>query len=226
MCSTKVVTFIPVKRTLIGRNEAKYSRVERIYACGVIRGLRTGGLVAMVAFTGLLIVACGGSSSTASKAAEVHTPSPSPSPTPSNIAKVDACSLVHQDEATSLAGTPVANLATSQGAQIPGICFYATPDGKTASVVIFGQVFPDSATASGYTPGQIAAAINSGNTLSAATPVLGIGDKAVEYSFTSAQGNGLAIVVFKSNVLFVIAVTPAPSSKALEDLARTAASRL
>jgi hypothetical protein len=180
----------------------------------------------MVAFTGLLIVACGGSSSSAAKAVEVHSPTPSPSPTPSNIAKVDACSLVHQDEATSLVGTPVANLATSQGAQIPGLCFYATPDSKT-SVVIFGQVFPDSATASGFTPEQIAAAINSGNALSTATPVVGIGDKAVEYTFTSGQGNGLAIVVFKSNVLFVIAVTPAPSSaKALEDLARTAAGRL
>jgi hypothetical protein len=225
MCSTKVVTFIPVKRTLIGPNEAKYSTVERIYACWVIRGLRTGGLVAMVAFIGLLIVACGGSSSSASKAVEVHTPTPSPSPTPSNFAKVDACSLVHADEATTIAATTVANLASSGTAQIPGACFYGSTDGK-ASVLVFGQVFPDSTAAAGISPEQIAASMNSSVGIANATPVNGIGDKAIEYTMTTGQGGGLVIVVFKTNVVFLIAVTPAPTSKALEDLARTAVSRL
>jgi hypothetical protein len=59
-----------------------------------------------------------------------------------------------------------------------------------------------------------------------AKAVSGIGDKAVEYSTTAAGGNGSVIFVFKSNVVLMIAVTPAPSSFALEQLAKNAVGKL
>jgi stage V sporulation protein SpoVS len=91
--------------------------------------------------------------------------------------------------------------------------------------VIFAQVYPDSTTATAVSPEQIAAALNGAYGVSNAKPVSGIGDKAVEYTLTGAQA-GTVIFVFKSNVVLVIVVTPAPSSTAIEGLARTAAGRL
>jgi hypothetical protein len=93
-------------------------------------------------------------------------------------------------------------------------------------VLVFAQAYPDSTTAEAVSPEQIAAAINNGAGVANAKAVTGIGDKAVEYSTTAAGGNGSVIFVFKSNVVLMIAITPSPSSNALEQVARTAVGRL
>jgi hypothetical protein len=59
-----------------------------------------------------------------------------------------------------------------------------------------------------------------------AKAVSGIGDKAVEYSATASSGNGIVIFVFKSNVVFMIALTPSTNSTVIEKLATTAVGRL
>jgi hypothetical protein len=79
---------------------------------------------------------------------------------------------------------------------------------------------------SGDLPEQIAAAINSGAGVANAKAVSGIGDKAVEYSLTSPGASGIVIFAFKSNVLVMIAVTPAIDPAKIEQLARTAIGKL
>jgi hypothetical protein len=93
-------------------------------------------------------------------------------------------------------------------------------------VIVFAQAYPDTTAAQAVSPEQIAASINNGAGVANAKAVSGIGDKAVEYSTTAAGGNGSVIFVFKSNVVMMIAVTPAPSSGALEQLARNAVGKL
>ena len=134
--------------------------------------------------------------------------------------------LVTATDASTAAGTAVTNMGASSGAQIPGACFYASADGRS-TVVVFAQTYPDATTAQSVSPEQIAAGINLGGAgVASARPVSGIGDKAVEYSITSAGSEGTAIFVFKSNVLILIAVSPSASSTAIELLARTAVGRL
>jgi hypothetical protein len=189
-----------------------------------MRTVRSGVVVAVVVLAGILAAACGsaGPSSTSS----ASSPSPTPTPSPAKIASVDACSLVMVNEASTLAGTTVTNMAGSSGVSIPGACFYGSSDGK-ASVLVVAQVFPDSTAAVAVSPEQIAASMNGAYGIANAKAVIGIGDKAVEYNASGAQGAGLVIFVFKSNVVFLIAVTPTPSTPtALENLARTAAGRL
>jgi hypothetical protein len=189
-----------------------------------MRTYRSSALVALVVFAGLVACACG--STTTSSNSSTSSPTPSPTPSPSKIASVDACSLVKVDEASAVAGATVTNMGASGAVSIPGACFYATADGKT-SVVVFAQVFPDASAAASVSPETIAASLNGAYGVANAKPVSGIGDKAVEYSTSGAQGAGLVIFVFKSNVVFLIAVTPSPSAPtALENLARTAAGRL
>lgn len=108
---------------------------------------------------------------------------------------------------------------------MPGACYYASSDGA-ASVLVFAQVYPDASSAGAVSPEQLAAAMNAGYGVSNAKAVGGIGDKAVEYSTTGAAGNGTIIFVFKSNVVVMIVLTPATSSSAIEQLAKTAVSRL
>jgi hypothetical protein len=186
------------------------------------RGLvRRAGAIVLVAAVGLFIGACGSSNSpSASSSSESHSPSPSST----LISKVDACSLVTASEASTAAGATVTNFGGA-GATPTGACIYASSDG-TASVIVFAQVYPDTTTAEAISPEQIAASINNGAGVANARAVSGIGDKAVEYSTTAAGGNGSVIFVFKSNVVMMIAVTPAPSSSALEQLARTAVGKL
>jgi hypothetical protein len=138
---------------------------------------------------------------------------------------VDACTLVTAPEASSATGTTVSNLGGASGVQVPGACFYVSSDGRT-SVVVYAQAYPDATTADAISSQQIAAAINSGSGVTNAKSVSGIGDKAVEYSITTGGGNGIVIFVFKSNVVVMVAVTPATSSTAIEQLAKTAVGRL
>ena len=128
-------------------------------------------------------------------------------------------------EASSASGATVTNLGAGAG-PMPGACFYASSDGA-ASVVVFAQSYPDATSAAAASPEQMAAAINTGGAgVANAKAVSGIGDKAVEYTMSSAGGNGIVIFVFKSNVVMMIAVTPAISSTAIEQLAKTAVGRL
>jgi hypothetical protein len=119
----------------------------------------------------------------------------------------------------------VTNLSAASGVQVPGACLYGSSDSAT-SVVVYAQAYPDASSAQAVSPEQIAAAINSGSGVANAKAVSGIGDKAVEYSMTTAGGNGSVIFVFKANVVLMIAVTPSVSSTAIEQLARTAVGRL
>ena len=180
------------------------------------------GTIALVAAAGLLIGACGSSNSPSASSSGSHSPSPSSQAT--LISNVDACKLVTASDASTAAGATVTNFGGA-GATPTGACIYASSDG-TASVIVFAQAYPDSTSAEAVSPAQIAAAINNGAGVTNAKAVTGIGDKAVEYSTTAGGGNGSVIFVFKSNVVMMIAVTPAPSSTALEQLARNAVGKL
>jgi hypothetical protein len=184
--------------------------------------VRVSGAIALVATVGLLVSGCGSSSSSTTSSVS-H--SPTPSPTASLISKVDACTLVTAAEASIATATAVSNLAAGSGVQVPGACYYASSDGA-ASVLVFAQVYPDASSAGAVSPEQLAAAMNAGYGVSNAKAVSGIGDKAVEYSTTGAAGNGTIIFVFKSNIVVMIVLTPATSSSAIEQLAKTAVSRL
>ena len=182
---------------------------------------RASGAIALLDVDGLLVAACGSSNSPSASSS-----SPTPSPSPKLFTSVDACTLVTATDASTAAGTPVTNLGGSSGAQVPGACFYTSADGKS-TVIVFAQTYPDATTAQSVSPEQIAAGINLGGAgVANAKAVTGIGDKAVEYTITSSGSDGTAIFVFKSNVLILIAVSPATSSTAVELLARTAVGRL
>ena len=90
---------------------------------------------------------------------------------------------------------------------------------------MFAQVYPDASTADAVSPDQIAAALSGQYGVSNAKAVNGIGDKAFEYTATSSAGGGMAIFVFKANVVLMIIVSPSTDSAKVEALARTAVSR-
>jgi len=177
-----------------------------------------------LATVALLAVACGSSSSSSTSGSS---PAPSPSPSPSKapqIASVDACSLVSASEASAAIGTTVSSFA---GLAIPGACIYVSSDGQSA-VFVYAQVYPDTSTADQITPDQLAAIMQGQYGISNAKVVEGIGDKAVEYT-TKAQtsgSDGIAIFVFKANVILFIILSPSTNSGAVESLAKTAVSRL
>lgn len=117
-------------------------------------------------------------------------------------------------------------MAAQGGASIPGACIYASSDGS-ATVFVYAQTYSDTSAADSVQPDQIAAALNGQYGVSNAKPVRGIGDKAFEYTVTSAgSSGGVAIFVFKSNVVLMFVMTPSTNTTALEQLARTAVSRL
>lgn len=176
----------------------------------------------------LLVAGCGSSNSTAASS-----PKPSPSPTPTKEAQVttvDACKLVTDAEASAAVGSTVTNLAASGGASIPGACIYTGQDsaGNQLSVFVFAQTYPDTTTADSISPDQVAAMLNGQYGVSNAKAVTGIGDKAFEYTTTSAasSGTGEAIFVFKANVVLMILISPSTDSTKVEQLARTAVGRL
>lgn len=169
-----------------------------------------------------VLVACGGSNSSSSSS-----PTPSPSASRSGLLAVsDACKLVTAEDASTAVGTSVTNLAATQGVTIPGACFYGTSDGS-ASVLIFAQAYSDASSADQIQPDQIAAAFRAQYGITNAKSVTGIGDKAFEYTATSASGSpGIAIFVFKANVVMFIVMSPSTDSAKIEALAKTAVSRL
>ena len=193
-----------------------------------------------VALAAMLAVAscgsCGGS-----PAASTSTSTPSGNTHGATLTlPTDICTLVTADEASTAVGTPVVSLGASGGVSIPGACFYSNPqpspnpDGTfpspppTAGLLVFAQAYPDASTADAVQPDQMAAGYASFFGISNAHPVNGIGDKAFEYSATSRQSNGtgMAIFVFKANVLLYIIMSPATDSAKIETLARTAVGRL
>jgi hypothetical protein len=169
----------------------------------------------------LLMAACGGSASSSSNSSTGATPSPTKS---AHVNSVDACTLVTASEASTAAGSTVTNLSASAGGQTPGICIYGNSD-SSASVFVFAQVYPDETTADSISPEQIAAVLNGQMGVTNAKVVHGIGDKAFEYTATSTSGGGIAIFVFKANVVLMIVVSPTTDSAKVEALARTAVSR-
>ncbi len=167
----------------------------------------------------LLAAACGSPGGTSSSGS-------TPTPTNQKVASVDACTLVTASEASAAVGTPVINLmAEGGGVQIPGACIYGA-SGSSSSVFVYAQVYPDTTTADAVQPDQIAAILAGQLGVTNAHSVNGIGDKAFEYSATGSAGGGIAIFVFKANVVMMIAVDPTTSSSAIEQLARTALGRL
>ncbi len=141
------------------------------------------------------------------------------------MASVDACTLITANEASAAVGSPVTNLGATGGVQIPGACIYGA-SGSSSVVFVYAQVYPDATTANAVQPDQVAAALAGQLGVANAHSVTGIGDKALEYSASGTAGGGLAIFVFKYNVVMLIAVDPTTNSSTVEQLARTAVSRL
>jgi len=167
----------------------------------------------------LAVAACGGSAGSTSNSSTGVTPSPTKS---AHVNSVDACTLVTASEASVASGSTVTNL--SSGAQTPGFCIYGSSDSST-SVFVLAQVYPDETTADSISPEQMAAVLNGQMGVANAKAVQGIGDKAFEYTATSSSGGGIAIFVFKANVVLMIAVSPTSDSTKVEALARTAVGR-
>jgi hypothetical protein len=130
-------------------------------------------------------------------------------------------------EASTAAGAALTNLTANLPQAIPGFCFYGQQNGS-AGVIVYAQVYPDSATANQVTAAQFSAALQAqiGTGATSAKEVSGIGDKAYEFTSNGNAGAGIAIIVIKSNVIFMIAVDPTSSPGTVEGLAKTAVSRL
>jgi hypothetical protein len=185
----------------------------------VAKTISPSGLIAVVATCVLLVSACG--SSNASSKASV-TPSP---PKAKLITSVDACTLVTAADASAATGVTVTDIGAASGAQTAGSCLYGSAD-FTTSVIVVAQVYPSASSAASISPEKLAAALKGVNASGTAKIVTGIGDKAVEYTFTSSGSGGTMIFVFKSNVVITIIITPSTDPTAVESLARTAVSRL
>ena len=193
-----------------------------------LRGLRAVGLAALSI---ALLAACGGESSTSN-----NTPAAEASPSSHKAATLtlpaDICAtLVTADDASAALGTPVTNLAAQGGSSIPGACFYGS-QGSSAGMLVFAQAYPDATTADAVSPDQMAAIYRGAYGISNAKSVTGIGDKAFEYTATSNQSGsgGIAIFVFKANVLLMIFMSGSKDSTKdsanIEALAKAAVGRL
>jgi len=181
--------------------------------------------VAALAGALLFVAACGDASS--SEATGGSSPSerpPSPNPV-QHVASVDACSLVTADEASKATGATLTNLAGTSPVSIPGACIYGD-SGSSASVCVYAQVYPDASAAGSVQADQIASALAGRVAFSNAHDVSGIGDKALEYTATGSAASGLAILVIKANVVILMSVNPDTDPSIIENLARSAVSRL
>jgi hypothetical protein len=169
---------------------------------------------------GLLVGACGSPSSSSKSSV-----TPTPTPKAKTISNVDACKLVTAADASTATGVTVTNLGA--GAPGTGACIYGSADG-TSSVFVIAEAYADATSANAVSPEQLAAALNGAYGIANAKSVSGIGDKAVEYTTTSAASGstGEVIFVFKSNVVIVIVISPLTDTKKLEDRARTAVGNL
>jgi hypothetical protein len=186
----------------------------------VAKTISPSGLIAVVATCGLLVSACG-SSNSSSKASVT----PSSSAKAKLITSVDACTLVTAADASAATGVTVTDIGASSGTQTAGSCLYGSAD-FTTSVIVVAQVYPSASSAAAISPEKLAAALKGINASGTAKIVTGIGDKAVEYTFTSSGTGGTMIFVFKLNVVITIIITPSTNPTAVENLARTAVSRL
>ena len=214
----------------MGRETAARSRVP---LCARLRPamasvLQRGFVFALVA---LIAAACGpscGGSSGSSSSNTATAKSPEATPSAVKYAVADVCALVTLDQAKTESGDPnLANLSTQSGASIPGFCFYADTSGtKNVSVFIYAQTYSDTTAADAVQPDQIAAAFAGRIGVTNAHVVTGIGDKAFEYTATSGSGSGVAIFVFKSNVVMMIAIDPESDPKKVENLANDALGNL
>jgi hypothetical protein len=170
----------------------------------------------------LVLAACGSSSNASNN-------STSTSSNQTHIAAVDACSLVTAGEASSAAGATLTNLTASLPQSVPGICVFGEQASSgSATVIVYAQVYPDSATADQVTAAEFSAAMQGqiGSGATSAKEVKGIGDRAFEFTSTGGAGDGLVIIVFKYNVIFMIAVDPSSSPGTIESLAKKAIDRL
>jgi hypothetical protein len=161
-------------------------------------------------------------------ASNIRTPSsPSPAPKQARIAKVDPCALVTAADASKAAGKTLVNSVTLGASPVAGGCFYGAR-GTSAGVYVYTQVYPDAATADAVTVDQLESVMAGrlGSATGDATQIAGIGDRAFEFTANGAAGKGMAIVVYRSNVVFVIAMAPATEESTVQDLAKTAVSRV
>jgi hypothetical protein len=143
-----------------------------------------------------------------------------------HVTNVDACTLVDVNDASAAVGAPLTNLsAEGGGIQMPGLCVYGA-SGSSSSVFVFAQVYPDATAANAVQPDQVAAALAGQLGVSNARSVKGIGDKAFEYTASGSAGGGIAIFVFRYNVVMMIAVDPTSDPSKIEQLARNAVGRL
>lgn len=181
----------------------------------------------VAACIGLVLAAgCGGGSSNQTSA------SPSSAAQQQSTAKakfstVDACSLVQASDASTAVGTQMAAMPGGGGAGQQSLCIYGPQDtssGNSAGIFVMAVVYPDQATADAVSPEQVAAMFRVSGVTDAKV-VSNIGDKAVEYQATTQSGSGLAIFVFRANVLVMISLEPGDSTK-IEALARVAVSNL
>lgn len=168
---------------------------------------------------------CGGSSPSSSTT-EKSTPTPSKAV---QYTAVDACTLVQASDATAaVGGTEMVAATTGAAAGQQSLCIYGPKDSSSSSqagVFVLAVVYPDQSTADAVSPEQLAAAYQVTGVANAKV-VNGIGDKAVEYTATTQSGGGMAIFVFRRNVLLMIAVSPSGDSTKMETLARVAVSNL
>ena len=179
---------------------------------------RASRLITLLAVS-MLMVACGSSSAAST--------SSSNSSEDKHITSVSACSLVTAAEASTIAGSTLTDLTASLPQQIPGFCFYGAQD-SSAGVAVYAQIYSDRATADQVTAAEFSAALQAqiGNDANNAKEVQGVGDRAFEFTDSGNAGAGIAIIVFKYNVIFMIAVDPSSSPSAIESLARTAVGRI
>jgi len=154
-------------------------------------------------------------------------PSASPAHASAKITHLDPCAMVTASEASTATGKTLANSVSLGSSPIPGGCFYRSKS-NPAVVFVYAQVYPDTATANAVTVAQFASAMSSMLSASTSDPkaISGIADKASEFEIKVGSGQGLAVIVFKNNVVFVIAMAPTSTESVVEGLAKTAASRL
>lgn len=117
--------------------------------------------------------------------------------------------------------------ADVQGTGASTVCSYASSDAKTM-LLVFGEVLPDASTADQIQPEQLAQSFNTGFGYTNGHTLNGVGDKAVEATLNGSTGqSGTIIFIFKSNVVIMLILEPAPAdTTGFEKLAKDAANSL
>jgi hypothetical protein len=168
------------------------------------------------AATALLFAGCGSSPGDSAT-------SPNNAPTVL-IASVDACQLVTEAEAAAAVGAAVKDLAAANGAMTNG-CVYGSSD-MSHEVVVYAEAKTDVSSAMAVTPEQLMTVLGGGFGVGNRRAKRGLGDEAVLFDANSGGGIGSVIYVRKANVVILIAMRPTKNSSGVENLARTALTRL